>query len=146
MSTPYSDIVSLSTLKFKDYKLDRLRVEDNARWETMMEGYLISGLPLFSNCRKSLYDRDEALKLFNETLTDIEIDILSDCMVIKWLERNLNDKLKLDSMIQDKNSAKRVNEPGMLAANRINLAQKMEELNRKLSDYGFSDYLSGVSK
>jgi len=145
MSTPYSDIINSSTLKFQDYKLDKLRVEDPDNWEARMEGFLMSGLPLFRGCKISLSDRDDTLKQFNQTLNDDEIDILSDCIVIKWKQRNLSNVIVLNSLIQDKNSAKRVNEPAMISANRLLIAQDLEELSRKISDYGFTDYISGVN-
>jgi len=145
MSTPYSDVINASTIKFQDYKLDKRKEENEANWTLRMEAFLLNGLPLFRNCKKSLSDRDEVLAQFNETLNYDEIDILSDCIVIKWMERDLNNTLKLNSMIQDKNAAKRVNEPAMISAERLLISQKMEELNRKISDYGFSDYLAGVT-
>ncbi len=146
MSTPYSDVINASTIKFDDYQMNKLKVEKPDNWMLRMEGFLLNGLPLFNKCRKDLYDRDEDLKQFNADLTGIEIDILSDCIRIMWLERTLNDKLNLNSMIQDKNSAKRVNEPAMLSANRINISQEIESLNRKISDYCMSDYIEVMSQ
>lgn len=146
MSTLYSDVINASTIKFQDYKMDKLRVEDEAKWVLRMEGLLLNGLPLFNKCRKDLFNRDEDLKQFNDTLDGNEIDILSDCLVIKWLERDLNTTLKLNSMIQDKNSAKRVNEPAMISAERLLISQKLEDLSRKISDYSFSDYIGSVTK
>ena len=146
MSTPYSDVINASTVKFQDYKLDKKKIEDEANWTLRMEAFLFTGIPLFRKCRKSLSDRDDILSQFNETLDYDEIDILSDCIVIKWMERNSNDASDLESMIQDKNSAKRVNEPAMVSAKRLLISQKMEELDRKISDYAFSDYLVGVTR
>jgi len=145
MSTPYSDVINASAIKFKDFRFDKLKVEDPASWTTRMEGFLLTGLPLFRNCKKSLSDRDETLGQFNETLDFDEIDILSDCLVIKWLDYNLNNTLNLNSLLQEKNSSKRVNEPAMLSANRLLISQRLEELNRKMSDYGFSNYITEVT-
>lgn len=145
MSTPYSDVINASTIKFQDFKMDKLKVEDGANWTLRMEGFLMNALPLFNKCKKSLSDRDDVLAQFNETLDYDEIDILSDCIVIRWMERNLNNTLTLNSLLQEKNSTKRVNEPAMISANRLLISQKYEELNRKISDYGFSDYISEVT-
>ena len=145
MSTLYSDVINASTIKFQDYKMDKLRVEDEEKWILRMEGLLLNGLPLFNKCRKDLFDRDETLKQFNNTLDGNEIDILSDCLVIKWLERDLNTTLKLNSMLQD-GSAKRVNEPAIISAERLLISQKLEDLSRKISDYSFSDYIGSVTK
>lgn len=145
MSTPYSDVINASTLKFQDYRLNKLKVEDPDNWVARMEGFMLGAISLFRGCRTSLSDRDEALKQFNQTLNDDEIDILSDCIVIKWKQRNLSNTIMLNSLIQDKNSAKRVNEPAMISANRLLIAQDLEDLSNKISDYGFSDYLSGAT-
>lgn len=145
MSTPFSDIIDASTIKFKDFRYDKLKIDKIEQWNIRMEGFLMAGLPLFRNCKKSLSDRDDILGQFNETLNYDEIDILSDCIVIKWMERDLKDTLKTNSLLQEKNSTKRVNEPAMISAQRLLISQSMEELNRKMSDYGLSDYIAGVS-
>lgn len=146
MSTPYSDVINASTIKFQDHQMNKLKLEDEENWTLRMEGFLLNGLPLFNKCRKDLYDRDEDLKQFNADLDGIEIDILSDCIRIKWLERDLNNKLKLNSMIQDKNSAKRVNEPSMISAERLHISQELEALSRKISDYSFSNYIEVMTQ
>ena len=51
-----------------------------------MHDYLISAVARFHVCRKDLSDRDDLLQRFNIELSDIEIDIISNYMVLDYVD------------------------------------------------------------
>ena len=57
--------------------------------QDLIDGYRKSAIPKFKQCKK-LQDRDEELKQFNLTLTDEEVEILANLMVLEWLKPQIN--------------------------------------------------------
>lgn len=86
MSTPYSAIDNSFLNKITDDYLLTLINEDLA---TLISKYRASALPKFKQCKK-LHDRDDELEIFKQTLTDEEIEILANLMVIEWLKPQIN--------------------------------------------------------
>ncbi|AZV43721.1 hypothetical protein BAOM_3112 [Peribacillus asahii] len=92
MATSYQDIYARFLPKVTDYSylnLTNEEVEDNL--ETFMKSSIIK----FRYCNK-LSDRDEAVNVFNENLTDEEQEILATLMCVEFLTPKLltDDLLK----------------------------------------------------
>ena len=87
MATPYSNIYKRFLAKIDDMTLANMTQADA---EARMYDYLLAAIPNFYVCKTNLNDRDEALQQFNQTLSDIEEDILATLMVIEWLSPYIN--------------------------------------------------------
>jgi len=87
LSTPYSNIYKRFLAKIDDLTLANLSQADA---EARMHDYLIAAISDFYVCKTNLEDRDDNLQQFNQTLLDIEEDILSDLMIIEWLLPYIN--------------------------------------------------------
>lgn len=87
MATPYSEIYNSFLGKITDYDLPSLSAEFK---DLFIFGLLKSAIPKFKVCLEDLSDRDDTTLLeFNETLSDESIDILSELMVVEWLQPQL---------------------------------------------------------
>lgn len=101
MSTPFSDVIDKALVVIRDYGLDALYANDEQAFIGVMQNYLLKGIPRFIECTKDL-SYDTTTQSFNSDLSDAEIDILADYVVISWYEDNLNDVLEFKEPLQDR--------------------------------------------
>lgn len=90
MGTPYSAIYKRFLQKITDYKLLSLPEEDV---EEILYGYLTSSIVKFRTIKSDLSKRDDESQCFEDTLLDVEIEILALQMVCEWVEPQLNNEL-----------------------------------------------------
>lgn len=99
MATPY-DVVDNSFLtKISD---DYLPTIEEEKIEMLVDRYRLSALPRFKQCKK-LQNRDDDLRQFNDDLTDEEIEIVANLMIVEWLRPFINhaDLLKQKMATKD---------------------------------------------
>lgn len=98
MSTSY-DIVDNSFLnKISDDYLLNLTPEEV---QSLIDKYRTSAIPRFKQCKK-LSDRDDTLRKFNDDLSDEEIEILANIMVLEWLKPSIYNAEKLKNSLSTK--------------------------------------------
>ena len=83
MSTPYEKIYDNLLPKFRSYEIPLMSTEDVKDY---LHDYLITATSRFHVCRKDLNDRDDVIQRFNVELSDIEIEILSNYLLIELLD------------------------------------------------------------
>lgn len=83
MSTPYEKIYENVLSKFKSYEIP-LMTEDEVK--EYLHDFFIPAIARFHVCRKNLNDRDDILECFNSDLSDIEIEILSNYMLLEYID------------------------------------------------------------
>ena len=86
MATPYSVIDNSFLNKITD---DLILTMTDEEIQDMIDSYRISAGAKFKQCNK-LSDRDDDLRQYNQTLTDEEIEILANLMVLEWLKPRIN--------------------------------------------------------
>lgn len=86
MSTPYYVVDNSFLNKITDDYLLTL-IDENLY--KLIGDYRTSASVRFKQCKK-LQDRDDELKQYNQTLTDEEIEILANLMVLEWLKPQIN--------------------------------------------------------
>lgn len=94
MGTSFDDVIEMALMIIRDYKLVELYKADDDEFRTVLQGYMLKGLPKFEvSCIDSLeYDLEN--RTFARDLSSIEIDIISDWTVIMWYTDQLNDVLE----------------------------------------------------
>ena len=101
MATPFDNIIDKALVVIRDYGLDALYETDSTAFAGVLQGYLLKGVPRFTECLQPLtYDTET--QSFDSDLNNIEIDILADWTVISWYEDCLNDVLEFKEPLQDK--------------------------------------------
>ena len=86
MATPYSKIYNSFLGKITDYDLPSLSAEFK---DLFMLGLLTSAIPKFKVCIEDLSDRSDTTLEFTDDLSDESVDILSELMVVEWLQPQL---------------------------------------------------------
>lgn len=71
--------------KFKSYDIPLMTVDEVKDY---LHDYLIPAISRFHVCRKDLNDRNDLLERFNVLLSDVEIEILSNYMLLEYLDSN----------------------------------------------------------
>ncbi len=88
MATPYINIYNSFLDKVSDPYLASMT--DNELGEQLLK-FLNNSIPKFKKCKRDLYRRDDILEEFEEILTDEDIEILANLMVIEWLRPQVNN-------------------------------------------------------
>lgn len=83
MPTSYEKIYERFLPKFRDYEIP-VMPEDMVI--ERLHDYLVSATARFHVCRKDLSDRDDLLMRFNEELSDREIEILANYMILEYVD------------------------------------------------------------
>lgn len=83
MSTPYEKIYSNLLPKFHSYEMLEMPAEEI---EDYLHDFLLSATVKFHVCRQDLSDRDDELQQFNIDLTDLEIEILTNYLLLEYLD------------------------------------------------------------
>ena len=84
--TSYEKIYNRCLNRITDPTLAMLPDED---LEEMLHGWMVSAIAKHRKYTNDLSDRDDEIKQFNVTLTDLEIEILGILMVREWISGQL---------------------------------------------------------
>lgn len=83
MATSYEKIYENLLPKFRSYEIPLMSTEEV---KDFLHDYLIAATSRFHVCRKDLTDRDDIVQRFNIDLSDIEIEILSNYLLLELLD------------------------------------------------------------
>lgn len=83
MATPYEKIYESLLPKFRSYEIPFMSVDEVKEY---LHDFLIPAIAKFHVCRKDLKDRDDILERFNVDLSDNEIEILSNYLLLEYLD------------------------------------------------------------
>ena len=83
MPTSYEKIYENLLPKFRSYEIPLMSTEDV---KDFLHDFLIPAISRFHVCRKDLSDRDDILQRFNVDLSDIEVEILSNYLLIEYID------------------------------------------------------------
>lgn len=132
--TKFEDIYHLFLGSIQDYRLKNLFMEDIPTAEDKLKTYLLKAIPKFRNCENSL-DIDEIENRFMSKLTIDEQVILTDLMLLSWMEQVCNNIAQMDLTLSD-NDFKHFSEEKNLQQ-KVNAANIMrEKVSQSMVDYG----------
>lgn len=83
--TPYNKLYANLLPKFKNYDIPLMNIEEI---EDMLKDYLVPAIARFHVCLKDLSDRNDDDGVFNIDLDDNEVEILSNYMLIEFIDSN----------------------------------------------------------
>lgn len=83
MATSYEKLYENLLPKFRSYEIPLMSTEEVKDY---LHDFLIPAISRFHVCRKDLNDRDDILQRFNVELSDIEIEILSNYLLIEYID------------------------------------------------------------
>ena len=83
MATPYEKLYENLLPKFRSYEIPLMSTEEVKDY---LHDFLIPAISRFHVCRKDLNNRDDILQRFNVELSDVEIEILSNYLLIEYID------------------------------------------------------------
>jgi hypothetical protein len=83
MPTPYEKLYENLLPKFRSYEIPFMSEKEVKEY---LHDYLIPAISRFHVCRKDLTDRDDTLERFNVDLSDMEIEILSNYLLLEYID------------------------------------------------------------
>lgn len=83
MATPYEKLYENLLSKFRSYEIPLMTVEEVKDY---LYDFLTPAISKFHVCRKDLDDRDDIIQRFNVDLSDVEVEILSNYMLIEYID------------------------------------------------------------
>ena len=83
MPTSYEKLYENLLPKFRSYEIPLMSTEEVKDY---LHDFLIPAISRFHVCRKDLNDRNDILQRFNAELSDIEIEILSNYLLIEYID------------------------------------------------------------
>ncbi len=83
MYTSYETLYDNLLPKFRSYEIPFMTVEEVRDY---LHDFLIPAISRFHVCRKDLNNRDDILQRFNVELSDIEVEILSNYLLIEYID------------------------------------------------------------
>ena len=141
MSTPYAVVDNSFLNKITD---DLLLTMTDEYLEKTIDSFRVSASIKFKQC-PSLLNRDDVLRQYNSTLTDEEVEILSNLMVLEWLKQRINsiELLKQNMSLKDYHMYSQANHLDTLLKLRKDTSSDIDRLivsytysNNNLSDLG----------
>lgn len=100
-NTSFEDVYKLYLNSIQDYTIKHLFQDDIAVAMDMIEMFLIKAIPKFTVCKKNIKDVDLENKMFYDKLDIEEKVILSDLMILSWLDRVVNDITQMNLNLND---------------------------------------------
>jgi hypothetical protein len=83
MATSYEKLYENLLPKFRSYEIPLMSTDEVKDY---LHDFLIPAVSRFHVCRKDLNDRDDVVQRFNADLSDIEIEILSNYLLIEYID------------------------------------------------------------
>lgn len=130
MGTPYTELYESVLSKIKNY--DFIHLKEDEVYEILSD-YLRPAIAAFRGCRQDLSQRNKVK--FKCKLTDAEIEILSNYMVIEYLDSNY---IRVPLMLKPTLSSKDFN--AFSPANHLSKALETRETFRKDNEAKLSRY------
>lgn len=138
MSTSFDKIIDLALVTVDDYKLVKLYNQSQEGFQKWCDGFLLSAIPNFFQCRQSL-EYDATTRQFVSDLTETEISILADLWVISWLLRETQNSAKINALLQTSGSFKTHAASQNLKEKSSYLDGLREKVYQKITDYQLQD-------
>lgn len=139
--TSFDEIIDLALVTVNDYRLSKLAEQGEENFNTYVDGFLISSIPYFPECRQSL-DFDAEQRQFESDLTNLEKSILANLWIIQWYARDNQTYALYRQHLQSVSSFKNHSESQNLKENSIYLDKLREELDRQKISYQLQEFFN----
>ena len=139
--TSFDEIIDLALVTVNDYRLSKLAEQGEENFNTYVDGFLISSIPYFPECRQSL-DFNAEQREFEVDLTNLEKSILANLWIIQWYARDNQTYALYRQHLQSASSFKNHSESQNLKENSAYLDKLREELDRQKVSYQLQEFFN----
>lgn len=134
VNTRFEEIYRLFLGSIQDYELQQIFTDNPEIGEEILEIFLLRAIPLFLSCRKYIDDVDIVDKTFYDILDLEEKTILSDLMLLSWMDRTINDITQMGLNLND-NDFKHYSEEKNLQQKSEYADRLREKVYQRMTDY-----------
>lgn len=100
--TRFEDVYKIFLSSIQDYNIKKMFDEDFEIAEDLLQTFLIRAVSHFKNCVKPIKQKMNLdIKCFEVNLDIDEINIISDLMVLSWLDWNNNNIIQMNISLND---------------------------------------------
>lgn len=134
--TRFEDVYKIFLSSIQDYNIKKMFDEDFEIAEDLLQTFLIRAVSHFKNCVKPIKQKMNLdIKCFEVNLDIDEINIISDLMVLSWLDWNNNNIIQMNISLND-NDFKHFSEEKNLKEKTEYADRLREKVNQDMVDYG----------
>lgn len=141
MGTAFEEVYDFFMTLVGDYRLISLFNSSQTDFNTYLSAWLIQAIPQFSNCDQSLAYSNSA---FTATLTQKNINILTLLMKKLWLEKEIDNILQMNNLVQDRDF-KTFSQGQNMKAKQDRYNMMKEEVSQQLVEYGLNNSVDWAS-
>lgn len=136
--TPFSDIFNLFLNTIQDYRIAKMFADESKKDMAvdLLNTFLYKAISKFDNCVKDIANVDMSSGTFNVALDIREKTILSDLMVLSWLDWNINDIRQMNWTLND-NDFRHYSEEKNLREKSMYADRLREKVYQDMTDYGY---------
>jgi len=142
LGTLSSTIFDYFLTSVNDYKLTAIyQASGSLILDTYMEPWLLNSIVEFDICDQDLsytVSSGSAEGFFDADLTDKNKFMLVQVMTKYWLQKNIQDILQMDNLLQDRDF-RVFSQANSLKAKQDYYNMKCEEISQRLNNYGYAD-------
>lgn len=134
--TRFEDVYKIFLSSIQDYNIKKMFDEDFEIAEDLLQTFLIRAVSHFKNCVKPIKQKMNLdIKCFEVNLDIDEINIISDLMVLSWLDWNNNNIIQMNISLND-NDFRHFSEEKNLKEKTEYADRLREKVNQDMVDYG----------
>lgn len=139
MGTSFDTIEDLALIVISDYKLDKLFLKSAEDFKTYCDGFLITAINNFVDCKQDLtYDLSN--RTFNNTLTSLEMSILADFWGLAWFTRETQNSTQISLKLSTTGGFETHSESQNLKEKASWADRLREKIEQKITQYQLLDY------
>ena len=142
MTTLSSTLFDFFLTSVNDYKLDNIyQTSGSLILDQYLEPWLLNSIVEFDICDQDLsytVSAGSSEGYFDVTLTNKNQFMLVQIMSKYWLQKEIQDVLQMNNILQDRDY-RVYSQANNLKAKQDFYTMKKEEIDKRLSDYGYSD-------
>lgn len=138
MATSFDIVEDYALSQIDDWAFKNLYNKSYEKFQKVCDSFLITAIPYFSDCRTSLsYDLEQ--REFIEDLSQEEISIIGDFLIIQWFSKRTNDATQFQNGLQNSGSFKPFSPSQNLKEKTSWLDRLRERVYQRITDYQIRD-------
>ncbi len=131
-----------------DYRIKKMFLENQEIAEDMLEVWLMKAIVKFDNCMQNLENFDLISKRFNFILGLSEKVILSDLMILVWMEWNINNITQMNLSLTDGDYKHYAEERNLTGKSNLAIIQNekvnQDKINYELKNIPPKNWIGGM--
>ena len=137
--TSFDEVIDLALVEINDYRIKKLyENRPISEFNTYVDGFLVSAIPLFTKCKQSLdYNLED--REFLVELTSLEKTILAKLWILQWYRKDNQTYALYRQHLQNSGSFKNHSESQNLKENSTYADKLMEDVDRLIVAYQLVD-------